>query len=1150
MSVTRRSFLEMCGIGGSTALLLSGCRGGSRALKPDITTIANPLASYPSREWEGQYLDQYRYDSSFTWVCSPNCTHECRMRAFTRNGVMIRAEQNYDSDKVTDLYGNKASAAWNPRGCANGLTFQRRVYGPNRLRHPIVRKGWKQWADDGFPELDDASRTKYKFDDRGNDDFVQASWDDALTYAAKAMVAIATRYSGEEGKKRLLAQGYAPEMLEHHGGAGTRTFKHRGGMGVTGIIGKYGMYRFAQMLALLDAKVRNVGKEEAKGGRIWSNYTWHGDQAPGYPFVHGLQASDNDLSDLRATKLHVHLGKNLIENKRADNHFFTECMERGAKIVMITPEYSAAGTKADYWIPIRPNTDAALLLGVTRILIDEKLYDEAFVKRFTDFPLLVRTDTLERLKAEDVFKDYKPADLSKRLSTTVYGLTPEQRAKLPDYVVWDKNTKGPRAISRDDVGDAYQALGIDAVLEGKFNVKLAKGGTVEVMPLFEMYKIHLKDYDIDSVAEICQTPKDMIRQLAKDLATIKPAAIHIGEGLNHWFHATETNRATYLPLMLTGNIGKPGTGSHTWAGNYKAGILQGSHEVGPGIKGWFNEDPFELNLDENANGKDIHAHAYTQDEEVGYWNYGDQPLIVDTPKHGRKVFTGKSHMPTPTKLMWFTNVNLINNAKWAYEMIKNVDPKVELIMSNDIEHNGTIEYSDIALPASSWVETETYELTMACSNPWFQIWKGGMKKVYDTRDDALILASMAKKLGEITGESRMADMWKFALEKKTEVYIQRLFDGSNTARGYKVKDVIEGKYGEPGACLVMFRTYPRVPFYEQIVESHPFFTPTGRLQAYNDEPEVIEYGENFIVHREGPEATPYLPNVIVSSNKYIRPEDYGIPEDHMGAGERQVRNIKLPWKKVKETQNPLWKSGYQFFCLTPKSRHSTHSSWQVVDWHLLWNNQFGDPYRTDKRSPGIGEHMLHINPQAAKDLGIEDGDYVYVDANPADRPYTGAKPSDPFYKVSRLMLRVRYNHAYPYNVLMMKHAPWIASDRSVKAHETRADGQAIAAGTNYPSNFRYGSQQSITRGWAMPMHQLDSLFHKAKGKMGFLFGYEADNHGINTVPKETLVKVTKAENGGLGGVGKWDPTRTGITPEAESDSFMAYLKGNLTKVEG
>lgn len=63
----------------------------------------------------------------------------------------------------------------------------------------------------------------------------------------------------------------------------------------------------------------------------------------------------------------------------------------------------------------------------------------------------------------------------------------------------------------------------------------------------------------------------------------------------------------------------------------------------------------------------------------------------------------------------------------------------------------------------------------------------------------------------------------------------------------------------------------------------------------------------------------------------------------------------------------------------------------------------------------------------------------------------------------------------------------------------------------------------------MPMHQLDSLFHKAKIGMKFVFGFEADNHGINTVPKETLVKVTKAEDGGIGGKGLWDPAKTGYT---------------------
>jgi nitrate reductase alpha subunit len=214
---------------------------------------------------------------------------------------------------------------------------------------------------------------------------------------------------------------------------------------------------------------------------------------------------------------------------------------------------------------------------------------------------------------------------------------------------------------------------------------------------------------------------------------------------------------------------------------------------------------------------------------------------------------------------------------------------------------------------------------------------------------------------------------------------------------------------------------------------------------------------------------------------------------------------------------------------------------------MLWDSNFGDPYRLDRRAPSVGEHQLHMNPQAARDLGINDGDYVYVDANPADRPYLGAKPDDFFYRVSRCMLRVKYNHAYPYNAVMMKHAPFIATERSVRAAETRPDGRALSANTGYQSNLRYGSQQSVTRNWHMPMHQTDTLFHKSKVFLGFMFGGEADNHAVNTVPKETLVRVTKAENGGLGGVGVWKPATQGFSPDNESELMKRYLAGELVQ---
>ncbi len=1145
MKLTRRKFLKISGMAG-LSVALSASDFNLWAFEP-IAEIENPLKYYPNRNWEEIYRDQYRYDSKFSWVCSPNDTHACRVLAFVRNGIVTRLGAQYDYQNYGDLYGNKATPNWNPRQCAKGYTFHRLAYGPYRLKHPIVRGGWKQWADDGFPELTAENKAKYKFDSRGTDTFEKISWDDIYTYIGKALIEISKRYSGEEGKKKLLEQGYPLEMVEAMGGAGTRTLKMRGGMGLLGVFGKYGMYRLGNTMALLDVYLRGVEAKDAKASRIWSNYTWHGDQAPGQPWVHGLQNADCDFNDLRFSKLIIQDGKNLVENKMADSHWFIECMERGAKLVTISPEYSPPATKSDYWLPIRPQTDAALFLGITRLMIDKGWYDENFVANFTDFPLLVRADNLKRLRAHEIFPDYQSGLLQEGPSFKYQGLKKEQYDKIGDFVVWDKIRNQPVAITRDDVGEILAKKGITPSLDGQFKVKTVDGQEIEVATLFSLYKIHLQDYGLDAVAEITQTPKDLITQLAQDIATIKPVAIHQGEGINHWFHGTEMNRAAHLPLMLTGNIGNRGAGVYGWAGNYKAAVFQGSPWTGPGFKGWVAEDPFEPNLDPAAHGKDVHAHAYFKDEEPAYWNHGDRPLIVETPKAGRKVFTGQTHMPTPTKAMVFTNVNLINNAKHCYDMIKNVNPNVEMIVSIDIQMTGSIEYADIALPANSWMEFEGLEVTASCSNPFLQIWKGGIAPIFDSRDDIMILAQIAAKLGELTGDKRFYDYWKFALEGKREIYIQRLLDSSTTTTGYKLEDIMAGKYGPSGGALMLFRTYPRIPFWEQVHESQPFYTDTGRLHAYSDVPEAIEYGENFIVHREGPEATPYLPNVIVSSNPYVRPVDYGISQNAEHWDERTVRNVKMSWQETKTTKNFLWERGFKFYCLTPKTRHRVHSMWSNVDWHQIWDSNFGDPYRMDKRAPGTGEQQIHLNPQAAKDLGISDGDYVYVDANPADRPYIGARPDDPFYKVARLMLRVKYNSAYPYNIVMMKHGTYIATEKSVKAHETRPDGRALSEGGAYQSNYRYGSQQSVTRNWHMPMHQTDTLFHKTKVFMAFIFGGEADNHAVNTVPKETLVRVTKAEDGGLGGKGVWAQATTGFTPSNESDTMKKYIEGSFVK---
>jgi nitrate reductase alpha subunit len=62
-----------------------------------------------------------------------------------------------------------------------------------------------------------------------------------------------------------------------------------------------------------------------------------------------------------------------------------------------------------------------------------------------------------------------------------------------------------------------------------------------------------------------------------------------------------------------------------------------------------------------------------------------------------------------------------------------------------------------------------------------------------------------------------------------------------------------------------------------------------------------------------------------------------------------------------------------------------------------------------------------------------------------------------------------------------------------------------------------------------------------------VFGYEPDNHAVNTVPKETLVRVTFAEAGGMGGERLWRPAASGRSPGAEDDVMRTYLSGGFVR---
>ncbi|MCH7738675.1 MAG: molybdopterin-dependent oxidoreductase [Chloroflexi bacterium] len=1140
--LSRRNFLKLSGA--SAAAIGAAIMAEQYGFLAPSTAIDNPLAFYPNRDWETIYRDQHRIDRSFSFVCAPNDTHNCRLTATVRNGVITRIEQPYDIATYEDLDGNHATANWNPRGCLKGLAYSRRVYSPSRIKHPVVRAGWKQWVEDGFPRRDDGTADR-KYFKRGEDDWVQMGWDELTALVAEGIENIATSYSGEQGAQWLRDQGYPEEMLDtlkdpDGDYAGIRTIKMRGGMAFLGATRLVAAYRFGNMLALLDDHIRGKGPDKSMGSRCFDNYAWHTDLPPGHPMVHGVQTFDQEFNDFWNSDLIVMTGLNLVSNKMADPIWWQSLIERDGKIVVISPEYSASAPKSNYWIQIRQGTDTALNLGTAGLIMREGTYKDDFVKKFTDFPTLVRTDTHKVLRAEDVPSAplIDPGETWLDEKGAPVQTVPQELKTSPVLMTKAGN---PIAASRTGVGENFETglanngLSLSDIEMDWSGEVQTKDGPVQARTVFNLYLELTEEYTLENTELITGIPQATIRRLTDDIVAAKSVGFLTGMGSNMYFHNDLINRSQYLVATLTGNVGKLGGNVGSYAGNYKAPVFNG-------LPSYISEDPFDQTMDPDVDGRDIKKRNTIKFESVHFWDHGDKPLIIETPSDGRVVLTGESHMPSPTKVVWAVNANLLGVAKWHYNQIMNVLPKQELWIAQDYEWNMNCEYADVVFPVDSWVEFSRPDMTASCTNPFVQMFpRGGIKRLHDTRQDIEVFAAVAKALGDRTGDERFARHWQFVEEDNVEVYLQRIIDASSTLRGYNAREMIAADKG----FLTLFRTYPRIPGWEQIQESRPFFTRTGRLELYREEDEWISQGENLIVHREPIEATPYQPRVIVAPPDMaaVNPKDYGIPPEDTSDAKTLFNRVSTT-SEMLATTNPLLAKGLKFTLSTPKPRHRTHSSWSTSDWNAIWSSNFGDPYRRDTRSPWVAEEEIDINPDDAKELGVNDGDYVWVDANPDDRPFEGHQNHPEMVEITRLMLRTHYNPSLPRGMTMIIHGGNAATHRSVKAQKENADGSAVTD-TGYIATFRHGSQQSTVRSWLQPLQMTESLAHKDFFTGKILKGYTVDTHTPTGAPKEVMVKITLAEPGGRGGVGTWAPATSGFTPGNENEDMKRFLAGGF-----
>ena len=138
--VSRRKFLEA-----ASALGLRGARGrlhrrlGAGGGRQSAGRLSRPRLGTV-------YRDLWKYDSTFTFLCAPNDTHNCLLNAYVRSGVVTRIGPTMRYGEATDLDGNRTTHRWDPRVCQKGLALTRRFYGDRRVNQCMVRAGFKKWV--------------------------------------------------------------------------------------------------------------------------------------------------------------------------------------------------------------------------------------------------------------------------------------------------------------------------------------------------------------------------------------------------------------------------------------------------------------------------------------------------------------------------------------------------------------------------------------------------------------------------------------------------------------------------------------------------------------------------------------------------------------------------------------------------------------------------------------------------------------------------------------------------------------------------------------------------------------------------------------------------------------------------------------------
>ena len=285
-SISRRRFLKISGATIATAAILTGAsktlvKGADKINKEKVKGIK----TIPT------YCDL--------------CFWKCGAIAYLKDGELWKVE------------GNPLDPLSKGRLCPRGTGGVGAHYDEDRLKTPLIRKNL-----------------------RGEEKWVEVTWDEAFDFIADKMNKIKNEYGPE-----------AVALFSH--GIGGNFIKH--------LLRAYGS---PNETAPSFAQCR-------------------GPREVGFELTFGEVVGSPERTDIENTKCLVLIGSHLGENMHNTQvQEFSHAVQNGASIIVVDPRFSVAASKAKFYLPIKPGTDLALLLAWMSVIVREKLYDVEYVNKY------------------------------------------------------------------------------------------------------------------------------------------------------------------------------------------------------------------------------------------------------------------------------------------------------------------------------------------------------------------------------------------------------------------------------------------------------------------------------------------------------------------------------------------------------------------------------------------------------------------------------------------------------------------------------------------------------------------------------------------------------------------------------------------------